>query len=226
MTRVIILAGGDNTRWGNFRGVPKHLIPFDGVPLLHRTARQFKAAGADVVILGPKTHDPRYEVHGCVTVASPRQPGLYEVGMYLDARPWWLTTDRTILAYGDTYYTDDAVATIMGFTPREWHLFARFGPSQVTGKWWGEAWAHQFYPDSHIEEITLIHHVVRLADQKLIPRALIYEMYQTRQGGLFPWSETQRDLGAYTEINDFTEDLDTPDDLLRWEKNFNTMVTA
>lgn len=216
MNRTIILAGGDNARWGNHLGVPKHLIPIDGEPLLHRTARQFKKAGTDVVILGPKDHNPRYEVAGCVTTPSPRQPGLYEVGMYLDAAPFWLTTGKTILVYGDTYYTDEAVATIVEYAPREWHLFARFGPSSVTGKWWGEAWAHSFWPEQHLEERSLIRRVVSLAEQKSIPRALIYEAYKLRQGMLFPWTEQQFDYGSYTEINDRTEDFDGSEDYERW----------
>ena len=37
--RIVILCAGDATRWGGYLGLPKHLVPIHGEPLLHRTVR-------------------------------------------------------------------------------------------------------------------------------------------------------------------------------------------
>lgn len=36
---AIVIAAGHATRWGDYRGTPKHLIEVDGEPILHRTVR-------------------------------------------------------------------------------------------------------------------------------------------------------------------------------------------
>lgn len=51
--RVFITAYGESTRWNNYLGVPKHLIPIDDEPLIHRTVRLLKENGFDdIVIIG------------------------------------------------------------------------------------------------------------------------------------------------------------------------------
>ncbi|NLG07519.1 NTP transferase domain-containing protein [Candidatus Peribacteria bacterium] len=59
--RVIIIAAGDGTRWKNYLGVPKHLVPIDNEPILHRTVRLLKKLDInDIHIVGP--NDDRYHV--------------------------------------------------------------------------------------------------------------------------------------------------------------------
>ena len=49
------IADGDGTRWGNYLGVPKHLAPVDGVPILYRTVR---------LLPGPRTGAPSWSIVG------------------------------------------------------------------------------------------------------------------------------------------------------------------
>lgn len=219
MTTVILTAGGDASRWGNYRGLPKHLIPIDGEPILHRAARLFAEGGATVRITGPCPHDPRYDTPHAVTYPVGKLEGFGECGMYQQTIGLWPREDRVVLGYGDVWYSEEAVRTILDpDQPRSWRIYARFGSSVCTGKSWGEVWAHSFWPEQQEEEKTLIRAVAHLASFGIIPRALIYEMYQLRAGKLLPWSEIQHDYGDYVAINDWTEDFDRPSELETWER--------
>ena len=48
-----ILANGEGKRWGNYKGVPKHLIEIDGETLIDRTVRllaKYRRKGEDIII--------------------------------------------------------------------------------------------------------------------------------------------------------------------------------
>ena len=64
--RILILAAGDGTRWNNYRGVPKHLAPLCGEPILHRTVRMIteRRPDADVRVIVRDMSDRRYLVAG------------------------------------------------------------------------------------------------------------------------------------------------------------------
>ena len=38
--KILILADGEGKRWGNYKGVPKHLLEIDGERLIDRMIRQ------------------------------------------------------------------------------------------------------------------------------------------------------------------------------------------
>ena len=45
--RYIIMADGEGKRWGNYKGVPKHLITVEGETILERTIRLLIKLGID-----------------------------------------------------------------------------------------------------------------------------------------------------------------------------------
>jgi len=213
MTTVIITAAGEGSRWGNHLGVPKHLLPTpQGETLLARTVRLVGDWDPTirVVVTGPL--DERYRIPGAELIVPIARPDFAECSMYMWAEAAWNAEGRTVFLYGDTFYTGAAIATILGFTPREWHLFARFKESSVTGKPWPEVWAHSFYPEHWTAELALIDRVSTMKRSGKIPRASIYEMYKARFGKLRPFTYDQRDYGALTQIDDWTEDFDFPRD--------------
>lgn len=61
MTRILVLAAGDGSRWENYRGVQKHKLVIEGEVLIERIVRQFSQYSDDVVVVGK---DKSYEVKG------------------------------------------------------------------------------------------------------------------------------------------------------------------
>ena len=57
----IVMADGEGKRWGNYKGVPKHLIEINGETLLGRTTRLLKEHNVDYIIT---TSDERYKQYG------------------------------------------------------------------------------------------------------------------------------------------------------------------
>ena len=110
-TRVIILAAGDGSRWGDFRGTPKHLTKVEGKVLLERTAKQFLKYTDDVCIVGA---DDRYKVDG-TSLYIIKAPNTYwkDAAKFLSSQNLWKHDGRTVLVFGDVYFTSEAVKTIM-----------------------------------------------------------------------------------------------------------------
>jgi len=129
--RVVIMAAGSGKRWANYLGVPKHLAPVGGEPLIHRTIRQLKERGITDII---------------VTVREIGQLG--DLGVTEYVKPFNdCEIDRVYGAkdlapctflYGDTCYTDKALDTILSDT----HNYRFFGSSRPNGiKLWREMYA-------------------------------------------------------------------------------------
>ncbi len=210
-TRVIITAAGESSRFGG----PKHLTDLEGETILGRAVRLFREHATDVVV--SVRDEPRYKIeverHGGTWFVPTITELNRECDMYVNCRHLWRPTGRTVIAYGDTWYSEDAVRTIMTHTKREWHLFARFAGSLRTGKGWPEVWAHSFFPEHHADEDRAI--AAALGDAAA-PRATIYEMYRHLFGAEKAFDWKQRDLGQMTHISDWTEDFDYPRDIAEW----------
>lgn len=213
-TTVIITAAGEGSRWGNHLGVPKHLLPAPGSPsetILGRTTRLVRRFDplARVVITGPA----EYKQPGAELFTPVERPDDFECSIYTWAEPLWaFNQGRTVFLYGDTFYTPTALLQILDYRPREWHLWARFKESSITGKTWPEVWAHSFWPEQSGEEIAAIVAVTALRRKGKLRRASIYEMYKWRHNALLPFTYDQKDLGGLTQIDDWTEDFDFPKD--------------
>ncbi len=104
--KYIIMADGKGTRWNNYKNVPKHLIEVNGEVLLARTVRLLHEfdKNAEVIIT---SHDERYEFEGS-TRYEPHSNVLE-----IDRFTYELIEDNICFLYGDTYYTEDAIAKIV-----------------------------------------------------------------------------------------------------------------
>ena len=61
--KYIIMADGEGKRWKNYNGLPKHLIPVDGEPIIKRTIDQIRSIDdrGDIIIT---SHNESYEFEG------------------------------------------------------------------------------------------------------------------------------------------------------------------
>lgn len=209
MTRVIIIAAGDGTRWGNYRGTPKHLAVVEKEVLLERTCKQFLKYTDDVCVVGL---DERYKIDGTSLYTIKTQNTHWgDAAKFMSSKNLWLPNGRTVLVFGDVYFTNDAVRKIMKNND-PFKFFLRKDANEETGARWKEIFALSFDERSvrYIGE-RLLHMISRGAPQRQAGWALYKEIVQANVVDLFNNSH-------FVEINDWTEDFDFPDDLERWEE--------
>lgn len=216
MTRFLVLAQGQARRWekpdGTLPlGLPKHLVPVNGRPLLARTVDQFAAHG-QVIVIGPA--DARYRLPGAelVTLLQP-----YPTGTSMDklfaTQHLWSTSVRTVILWGDCYYSDEAVDAIVDCDSPDPHWFRRPGPSTITGHPWDESFALSFLPEHHARLLEVAEHVNR---ELPAHRIHMWNHYALWLGA------NPRDVNSVartphqTHIDDFTDDIDTWEQYCSW----------
>jgi hypothetical protein len=217
-THAIVIADGPGDRWGNYLGAPKHFAPVDGEPILNRTVRLF-STGAEVTVVGP-ADDERYRIPGS-TLFTPRHvPEHGDADKFLNNMELWNPTSRTLVLYGDCYFTEAAAQTILSsWVIREWTLFCRFGPSRYSGCQWGECFAQSFYPEHWAEHLSALWRIMRLyqSGSGALNRCGGWEHYRAMLG----WPNeklgdnhviTRKNRRRAVEIKDWTEDFDFPAD--------------
>lgn len=204
MTRALVMAGGTDDKWGGYLGVRRHFAPIDGEPLLGRIVRQLHERGMDVHIVAPDL--PEYHLPGTMHVI----PSTQEWGMEtVNAVASWDTAGRTILVYGDTVFSEAAMDTITGYAPRTWQLFGRFGTSAT--KPYGEIFAISFWPQHHGAWLVAMSEAVRLKARHVTRRAGAWEAFRILGGARGRRvSQHRRYPSLMTEIDDATDDIDTP----------------
>jgi hypothetical protein len=124
--KVLIVAAGEGVRWENYRNVPKHIVEVEGEILLHRTYAQFKRYTDNIVIVST---DPRYAIG---QTYAPLVGDFLDFGKMYSSYPIW-DDERTVIVFGDVYFTDKAVETIMSNTD-DFKFFLRKDKSSYTGK--------------------------------------------------------------------------------------------
>lgn len=209
-TRVIVLAAGDGSRWGNYRGTPKHLTKIEGKTLLERTCSQFLKYTTDVCVIGV---DERYKVDG-TSLYVIKSPNTHwrDASKFLSSKNLWLADGRTVLVFGDVYFTSEAVKTVMRDSS-PFKFFLRTGPSELSGARWKEIFAFAF-DSSMAREVSqkLLHIVSTGRAERQAGWELYREMIGPAPGGMF-------NNQHFTEIDDWTEDFDFPEDLQIWEEH-------
>lgn len=220
MTRALILAAGEGTRWMNHLGAPKHFIVIDGETLLDRTIRLLhERCVEDVVVVGPKGDD-RYQRPGARLVTPDTDPSI-GIDKFQSSADLWNTEGRTVLLWGDVFFTDAAMDTILGEQRPSWWAYNRLTPSEITGCRWGEFFAVTMMPADHVRALVTIRHCGSLQAAGMIDRSGGFEWYRAMCGIVGPKVRTRNhvDLGSLTQIDDETDDFDLPSDYVRWMRN-------
>lgn len=208
-SRVLILAAGDGTRWKNYRGVPKHLVTIEGEVLLERTCRQFLQYTDDVIVVGP---DDRYVVDG-TTLFVPSMNQGRELEKFASSMELW-SDSRTVLVFGDVYFTDEAVKTIMTCGDN-WKFYCRTNESKITGKKHKEIFALSFLGE---KKDWISQNVMSILDMKDVVGGWTLFRLLLSGSTTMPSSDQFATRGRGVEIDDWTEDFDYPEDLDEWEK--------
>ena len=207
-TRVLILAAGEATRWQNHRGTPKHRLIIEDEVLIERTAKQFLKYTNDVVTVVQKN---AHRVEGCSMYVPGQGRNLKDMAKFMSSQTIW-SDDRTVLVFGDVYFTDEAVETIMSDT-KQWRFYLRKEASEITGKPWREIFGISFDASFNKDMNTAILRVVsRNTAFSSGGWHLLMELLGTEdRNKLFMTDD-------HINIDDWTEDFDFPKDLDTWEE--------
>lgn len=206
--RIIIAASGPQTKWGGHLGVPSHLAPVDGRPLLARTVAQALTYTRDVRVTVPPG-DTRYV--DAASGARAHERSTEHPSEYAATRDLWHPGERTVLLLGDVYFTDDALDTITRFDDRQdYQVFGRRGASKITGTPYGEIFAVSWWPQQHryMDRYLATVHQARASGRVARPPG--WMLLRAWQGSRL---DQHRVMPRYfTEIHDATDDFDFPAD--------------
>lgn len=218
-TKAIIICAGEATRWGDYLNTKKHLIEIEGERLLDRTVRLLKERGVKEIYIVVKRISPEYQVEGAAQwVANLKPEENADADKFLSSKELWNEEGRTLVFYGDCYFTEEAMDTICNFESREWTLFCRPGASEITGTPWGECFAQSFYPEDHLRHEDGLLKLARLWKEGVIKRCGGWEHYRIMVGRADTDLRKHYMTDHYVEINDWTDDFDYPKDYDEWKR--------
>jgi len=211
--RVLILCAGEGSRWNNYTGVPKHKVLIEGEILIERTVRQFLKYTDDIVVVS----NGDLEIPGTSSYTAKIEKNHKDMSKFLSSHEQWSDT-KTIIVYGDVYFTDEAVKTI-ATNDRPICFYLRESASKITGKPWGEIFGLSFNASLNKFMLETLNNILFKRIVKDIPppagwTLLRYIINVKTTKEIF----TPKHSYIYINIDDWTEDFDFPEDLHNWKK--------
>jgi hypothetical protein len=203
--KVLVLAAGNGDRWENYRGTAKHFLNVEGEVLIERTVKQLKRYTNDIVVVGSSD---AYAIKGTslyITKPAAEDTDFGDLLKFYSSMTLWSDT-RTVLVFGDVYFTDEAMDQIM--TTDDSFTFLLRDSSESLGGSRREVFAISF--DGSANSL-IRQHMLALMRDKSAPCAGGWTLYRslTRPS----WDVTQHCI----KIDDWTTDFDYPKDLDEWE---------
>lgn len=189
--RFVIMADGKGIRWNNHLGIPKHLAEINGEPIISRTVRLLRDL-TDGEINSKPAMTRRYEFKG-----SRRHEPLNN-RLEIDRFTEELIEDDICFLYGDTYYTESALKTII-CTKTEDMIFFGNSKSIVAVK----------VTDSELFRYHL-NRVKQLYISGKLQKCKGWQVYQSFVGQSF--EERPRPGGKFVLLDETTTDINTPEE--------------
>jgi len=189
------MCAGKGTRWGDYKGVPKHLIEINGETLLERTTRLLKENNINDYII--TSSDERYKKYGTTINQSYND---CEIDRFEETND-----DEICYLYGDVYYTEEALKTIVN-TPTDEILF------------FGSHW--EIFAVKIVNKELFMKHKNRVKKLYLkgeIKRCIGWEVYRSLNEIPFDKHEIK---DKYFLIEDGTDDIDYPQDYENFIKKY------
>lgn len=215
-TTAIVIADGEGSRWQGHLGIDKHFIEIGGEKIIERTERLLHNK-VDNLYIVKSNYTPK---HGKV-FGPKHEPENYDADKFLNSKLLWNPQGRTIVLYGDVYFTNDAIDQILKYKEPQWVLWCRPTPSELTGKQWGECFAQSFWFGDTLEHNAALRRVVNLYKTGIIRRCGGWEHYRAMLR--LPDNLINEHLYGprMKVIDDWTEDFDHPFDYDRFIERFN-----
>lgn len=207
--RIVIIAAGDATRWANYMGVPKHYAVINGEPIIERIVRLLVERGQHDIWVVSKG----YKIRGVQHYRPTLNKDNHDADKFISSSDLWHKRKRTIVLYGDVYFTENALDTILADENQLYRLFCRPTGNKAFGYPYGECFALSFYPVDHEFIRYCLQRLVHLYRADVISRIGGWEL--TRLMANVPIGQMEKHktkLSNYIVINDQTNDIDYPSD--------------
>ena len=207
--KYIIMCGGSYEKWPD---TPKHLTKIKGEPIVMRTIRLLRENNiSDIAI---SSNDNSFLGLG-VPVLSHNNP--YYLPNDSNAKTDWLDafypmTEPVCYIFGDVIFSPEAIKTIVNTDTDSIAFFASAKPFTMNyPKRWAEPFAFKVEDTGRF--FSRIELTKTLEKQGAFKRQPVsWELWQVIKG-----TELNKVITNYNVINDYTCDIDTPDDISKFE---------
>lgn len=205
MKYIILACSNDKTF-----DIPRQLVEINGEKLVARTIRLLKENGVENIIITAK--DERFDNLGATRYEPKINTFDYikRTGYWLDAFPFELMDEPVCFIWGDVYFSENAIKTIVE-TPTDNTLFFctynNDNPKYI--KHHDEPLAYKVVDTDLFKE--KINEVKRLKDEGVCCREpIVWEVYRVING---IWVNEHRMTENYVAINDESCDIDSVEDV-------------
>ena len=212
--KYIIMAGG---KYKDFE-TPKQLYKVNGEVIIERTIRLLKENGIEDIAIS--TNNPAFDY---LEVEKLRHENNF-IHEYKNekAKGWWLdafypTNEQTCYIWGDVYFSEKAIKTIIKTKTKDIELFGSMPPfADNYFKKWVEPFALKVVNTEHLKESIQKTKELALEGKTWRKNPIIWELWtvikniplQTKAGEY---------IYNYIAINDYTTDIDEIEDIAKIE---------
>ena len=202
--KYVIMCGGTYSAFQ----IPKQLSEINGERVVDRTIRLLKENGADEIVI--TATDPRFDSCGVPRLVHKNDFSVIDgvcTGYWLDAfYPHFEADQKVTFVFGDVYFTDEAIKTIVNYQTDRNVLFGTSDAKNEQHENWGEPFA--YIVNDYPEFMRGVEAVKKLQDEgKLKRTAIVWELYRFLNGLDVNRQEVLDD--TYIVIDDGTLDVDT-----------------
>lgn len=207
--KYIIMCGGKYEQWKT----PRHLTVVNGEMLVERTIRLLEENGVDDISIS--TDNPIFKQFNLPILTHVNNYNLTDyyncAGQWVEA--FYPTNEPTCYIFGDVYFSDEAIKTIIATNTKDIEFFASKPPfKEVYIKPWAEPFALKVQNTQHLKES--IKKVIEYDKQgKWKRKPIMWELWQVIKGHEL----NTIDYNSYTAINDYTCDIDDKKDVEKLE---------
>jgi hypothetical protein len=208
--KYIIMCGGRYDAWKQ----PKHLTRLNGEPIVARTIRLLRENGIEDIAIS--SNSPEFGSFG-VPVLKHDNP--YHLPTDADASTPWLDafypmTEPVCYIYGDVVFSHIAIQRIVRTETDSIEFFASAKPlADIYPKHWAEPFAFKVVDTERF--FKAIEQTKALDKEGAFKRQPVsWELWQVIKGT--PLNKV--DYTNYTVINDYTCDIDKPEDIKFYER--------
>lgn len=206
--KYIIMCGGQYDKWKK----PKHLTKIYGETLVERTIRLLRENGIDNIAIS--SNNPVFEQLGVPVL---KHNNSFHLGLDADYGEWldgfYPVTEPTCYIFGDVVFSPAAIKTIVETETNDIEFFASAPPfDKRYSKEWAEPFAFKVVDTKTF--FACIEKTKEYAKQgKFYRMPVSWELWQVIKGT--PLAKI--DYTNYTAINDYSCDIDSPEDIKKFE---------
>ena len=211
ISKYIIMCGGT---YKKIPGVPKQLTEINGERLVDRTIRLLKENG--ITDISISSNNPIFDSCGVPRLEHNNDYTLTEngnTGYWVDA--FYPTDEPVCYLYGDVYYSENCIKTIIETDTMDIRFFASTIPCRPNYfKQWEEPFAFKVANQERFRQGIEICKQKRDAGQTN-REPVSWELYRVLNGIDI---NTHKITTGFTAINDESVDIDCPDDAIQLQK--------